>query len=301
VSYKNRVEQEFQMMTHSRFRSLFFAFSFVALFFCSPSLTNADDKKLTPEELIARHLESIGSKEALAAVKTRAIAGSVRASNRIGSAGEIIGKGVLLSQNPKLVYAMTFPSAQYPSERMAYDGATSATGFLPEGKRSNLSLFLSQQTLPLNEGLLGGSLSTAWSLLRIEQLKPRFDYKGVKKVNDKQMHILNYRQRSGSPDLKVTLYFDAATFRHLKSEYKFTIPARISVGSENSNVLQESYYLLTEEFDDFRAVDGLTLPHTHKMQLSVSTASGTLLMDWLLKVDAISHKEVFDEKSFKLN
>jgi hypothetical protein len=101
--------------------------------------------------------------------------------------------------------------------------------------------------------------------------------------------------------LKVTLYFDSTTFRHLKSEYKFTIPARIGVGSENSNAIQESYYLLTEEFDDYRTVDGLNLPHTHKMQLSVSTSTGTLLMDWLLKVDAISHKEVLDEKSFKLN
>jgi hypothetical protein len=288
------------LMTQPKVRAQAIAIGFLALFFCPFILTSADDKKLTPEELIARHIESIGSKDALAAVKTRAIAGSVRASNRIGTAGEIIGKGVFLSQSSKLIYAMTFPSTQYPSERMAYDGTTSATGFLPEGKRSNLSLFLSQQTLPLSEGLLGGTLSTAWSLLRVEQLKSRFEYKGVKKVNDKQMHVLNYRQRSGSPDLKITLYFDVATYRHLKSEYKFIIPARISVGSENSNVLQESYYLLTEEFDDFRAVDGLTLPHSHKMQLSVSTASGTLLMDWLMKVDAISHKEVFDEKSFKL-
>lgn len=289
-------------MTQPIFRTTAIALGFVALcFFSSFGLTSADDKKLTPEDLIARHIESIGSKEALAAVKTRAIAGSVRAQNRVGTAGEIVGKGVFLSQSPRLIYSMVFPSTQYPSERMAYDGTNSATGFLPEGKRSNLSLFLSQQTLPLNEGLLGGTLSTAWSLLRVEQLKSRFEYKGVKKVNDKQMHVLNYRQRSGSPDLKVTLYFDVTTFRHLKSEYKFVIPARIGVGSENSSVIQESYYLLTEEFDDFRAVDGLTLPHSHKMQLSVSTTNGTLLMDWLLKADVISHKEVFDEKSFKLN
>jgi hypothetical protein len=273
----------------------------VVFIFCSLSFASADDKKLTSEELLARHLESIGSKEAIATVKTRAIVGSVKALNRIGQAGEIIGKGVFLSENPKLIYSMKFPSSQYPSEQMTFDGSLSATGFLPEGKRSNLSLFLSQQTLPLTEGLLGGTLSTAWSLLRVEQLKSRFDYRGIKKVNDRPLHVLNYRQRSGSPDLKVTLYFDVATFRHLKSEYKFTIPARIGVGANNSNLTQESYYLLIEEFDDFRAIDGLTLPHTYKMQLSISTSNGSLLMDWLLKVDAISHKEVFDEKSFKLN
>jgi hypothetical protein len=288
-------------MIHFKFHSPMSVLTAVVFILCSFSLAAADDKKLTPEELLARHLESIGSKEAIAAVKTRALIGSVKALNRLGQAGEIIGKGVFLSESPKLIYSMKFPSTQYPSEQMAFDGSLSATGYLPEGKRSNLSLFLSQQTLPLTEGLLGGALSTSWSLLRLEQLKSRFDYRGIKKVNDRQLHVLNYRQRSGSPDLKVTLYFDVATFRHVKSEYKFTIPARIGVGANNSNLTQESYYLLIEEFDDFRAVDGLTLPHTYKMQLSISTSNGSLLMDWLLKVDAISHKEVFDEKSFKLN
>jgi hypothetical protein len=289
------------MMIHSKFRSAMCGLPTVVLILCSHSFAFADDKKLTAEELIARHLDSIGSKEALTTVKTRALIGTVKALNRLGTAGEITGKGVFLSENPKLIYSMRFPSAQYPGEQMAFDGSLSATGYLPEGKQSNLSLFLSQQTLPLTEGLLGGVLSTSWSLLRVEQLKARFDYRGIKKVNDRQLHVLNYRQRSGSPDLKVTLYFDVATFRHLKSEYKFTIPARIGVGANNSNVTQESYYLLIEEFDDFRAVDGLTLPHSHKMQLSISTSNGSLLMDWLLKVDAVSHKEVFDDKSFKIN
>jgi hypothetical protein len=288
-------------MIHSIFCSFMRGFTTIVLIFCSHSFAFADDKKLPPEELIARHLAALGSKEAIAAVKTRALSGSVKALNRLGSAGEITGNGVLLSESPKLIYSMRFPSTQYPSEQMAFDGSLAATGYLPEGKRSNLSLFLSQQTLPLTEGLLGGVLSTSWSLLRIEQLKSRFDYRGMKKVNDRQLHVLNYRKRSGSPDLKVTLYFDVASYRHLKSEYKFTIPARIGVGANNSNVTQESYYLLIEEFDDFRVVDGLTLPHTHKMQLSINTSNGSLLMDWLLKADAISHKEVFDDKSFKIN
>jgi hypothetical protein len=264
------------------------------------NVTTADDKKPKPEELIAKHLESVGSKEALAAAKTRAVSGTVRVTNRLGKAGDIIGKGLFLSETPKLLYSMKFSASQYPSEQMVFDGARSATGFLPEGKRSNLSQFLDQQSLPLKEGLLGGVLSTSWSLLRVDSLQPKFEYKGVKKVDEKQMHVLSYRQRSGSPDLKVTLYFDATTFRHLKSEYKFIIPARIGYGNENSNQIQESYYLLTEDFDEFRTVDGLTLPHRYKLQLSVSTSQGSLLMDWLMNVEAISHKEVFDDKSFKL-
>jgi hypothetical protein len=274
----------------------------VLMVFLLPWFAHAsvDDKKLKPEELIAKHLESIGSKEALEAAKTRAVSGPVRVTNRLGNAGDITGRGVFLSESPKLIYSMKFTASQYPSEQMAFDGARTATGFLPEGKRSNLSLFLDQQSLPLKEGLLGGVLSTAWSLLHLDKLQPKLEYKGVKKLDDKQMHILSYRQRSGSPDLKVTLYFDATTYRHLRSEYKFVIPARIGYGNENSNQIQESYYLLTEDFDDFRTVDGLTLPHRYKLQLSVSTSQGSLLMDWAMNIEAISHKEVFDEKTFKI-
>jgi hypothetical protein len=288
-------------MIPEKFRLRLCVYSLLVFLFTLSATASADDKKIKPEELLARHLESIGSKEALAAAKSRAIAGSVKVHNRIGGVSELLGKGVFLSENPKLIYNMKFPSNQYPSEQMAFDGAKTATGFLPEGRRSNLSLFLDQQPLPLKEGLLGGALSTAWALLRVEQLQPRLEYRGTKKIDNQQLHVLGYRQRNGSPDLKVTLYFDAATFRHVRSEYKFTIPARIGAGPNDSNAIQESYYLLTEEFSDFRAVDGLTLPHGYKMQMSVSTSNGSLLMDWFLTVDAISHKEIFDEKSFKIN
>src|SRR5687767_7589800 len=110
-------------MIHSKFRSAMCVFATGALIFCSFGFAFADDKKLTPEELIARHLDSLGSKEAIAAVKTRALIGSVKALNRLGNAGEIIGKAVMLSESPKLIYSMKFPSTQYPSEQMAFDGS----------------------------------------------------------------------------------------------------------------------------------------------------------------------------------
>jgi hypothetical protein len=132
------------------------------------------------------------------------------------------------------------------------------------------------------------------------QQQPRLDYKGLSKINGRQLHKVSYRQRKGSPDLKVTLYFDPSTFRHIRTEYQFQIGARIGIGANDSNTVQESYYLLSEDFDDFRAVDALTLPHRYKLQLSVNTSAGSLLYDWTLLVDQISHKETFDDQVFMI-
>src|ERR1043166_3432582 len=130
-----------------KFRAALVFLSALIVIVNSYAYPTVDDKKLKPEELIAKHLESIGSKEALEAAKTRAVTGTVRATRRIGNAGDIVGKGLFISESPKLLYSMKFSASQYPAEQMAFDGARSATGFLPEGKRSNLSQFLDQQSL----------------------------------------------------------------------------------------------------------------------------------------------------------
>jgi hypothetical protein len=272
-----------------------------ALFgFSSMRASLADDKKITVEQLIANHLSSIGSAEARAAIKNRFVAGSVKLVSRVGNAGNLDGKGAMASASPKLRYTMRFAAPNYPSEQMAFDGERTSTSFLPEGKRSNLALFLDQQNLPLKEGLLCGTLSTSWALFRLEQQQPKLEYKGMSKVEGRQLHKVEYRQRKGSPGLKVTLYFDPQTFQHIRTEYRFQIAARIGLGPNDSNTTQESYYLLTEDFDDFRVVDGLTLPHKYKLQLSVNTSNGSIIYDWTLAVEQVSHKETFDDQTFTI-
>ena len=260
----------------------------------------AEDKKITIEQLVSGHLESIGSAEARAASRTRFASGAVRLVGRLGSSGNLDGKGTIVSADTRLRYSMLFSAPDYPSEQMAFDGARASTGFLPKGARSNLALFLDQQNLPLKEGLICGTLSTSWALLRLEQLQPKLEYKGMSKIDGRQLHKVSYRQRKGSPDLKVTLYFDPSTFRHIRTEYRFQIGARLGLGPNDSNAVQESYYLLSEDFDDFRVVDGLTLPHKHKLQLSVNTSKGSVLYDWTLAIAEISHKETFDDQTFTI-
>ena len=257
------------------------------------------DTKLKPEDLIARHIESIGSKEAQAAAKSRVASGAITLTMRVGGAGNLTGEGILVSTGSKLRLNMKFPVIEYPGEDLAFDGSKAATGFLRTGTRSRLSAFISQQDTILKEGLLGGVLSTAWPLLRIGEQQPRLEYKGLKKVGSRELHEMNYRPRKGASELKIVLHFDPATFRHVRTQYSFMIGA--TVGSrEAPNQNPESYYSLIEDFDDFRESGGLMLPHKYRLQLSVQTGNATSLHDYNFALGQISHNEKVEEKIFTL-
>jgi hypothetical protein len=296
---------------------------FALLIFCpfSPirfETAAAQDKKLTVEELISRHLESIGNAEARSKVTSRVASGSVTLNLRVGGAGNLKGTAMMVTENPKLRFGMQFSTVDYTGEDMAFDGNKTSTGFLPQGRRSGLSAFLNSQNLPLRDGLIGGALSTAWPLLRMDQSQPKLDYRGLKKVDGRQLHEVGYRPRRGSTDLKVLLWFEPETFRHVRTRYSYEVGATIGT-REAPNQNTESYYSLTEEFSDFRTVDGLMLPHQYKLQLSIQgnspgsvTSAGpdfqgsrggppSALYDWAFTVTGISHKEKFDAQIFKIN
>ncbi len=291
-----------------RLRTLLrYQFSIIALSLSLPLLlflysiqftpASAQDKKMTADELVTRHLESIGTAEARSKAATRVASGATKFNILVGGAANVDGQAMMVSSDAKLRLGLKFPLVEYPGEDIAFDGAKATTGFLPQGRRSNLSLFLNSQDLPLKGGLLGGTLSTAWPLLRIDQSQPRLDYRGLKKVDGRQLHELSYRPRKGSTDLKVSLFFDPATFRHARTRYSFEIGATIGT-REASNQNPESYYSLAEDFDDFRAVDGLTLPHKYKLQFSAEGKSGSALQDWTITIGKIEHNAKLDDPIF---
>lgn len=260
--------------------------------------TAAQDKKLKLEEVIARHLDAIGSGEARAAAKARTVSGATALTMRLGGAGNLSGNGALASSGARLRLSMKFPAMEYTGEEIAFDGNRAATGFLPRGGRSELSAFLNQQDPPLKEGLFGGALSTAWALLRVDERQPRLEYRGLKKVDGRELHELSYRPRKGGADLKIVIHLDAA-FRHVRTKYSYQIGATIGT-RESADLNPERYYSLTEDFDDFRVVDGLTLPHQYRVQVSTQTGTRTSLYDYLMTVSRLAHNEPVSEELFTL-
>ncbi len=263
---------------------------------CAPVF--AQDKKLTIEELIAHHLDSIGSAQARALVKNRVVSGTVTLISRIGGAGNLEGQAAVASSGSKLRYSIRFPSPEYPGEQLGFDGSKVQTGHLPGGRRSPLSLYLEQQNLPIKDGLLGGTMVTGWAMLRLDELKPRLDYKGLKKIDGRQLHEVTYRPQKGSTDLKIALYFDPTTFQHVRTDYEFQVPARLGNGPNESARLQEDYYKLVEDFDDFRATDALMIPRKYRLQLRVQTSRGTNMFDWNFVIEQVSHNQALDDQIF---
>jgi hypothetical protein len=259
---------------------------------------SAQEKKLTLEELIAHHLDSIGGAQARSFPKNRVVSGTVKLISRVGTSMTIDGEAAMASSGARLRYSMKFPSPTYTGEQFGFDGSKVLTGHLPSGARSPLSLYLEQQSLMLRDGLLGGTLSTAWPLLRLDQVKPKLEYRGLKKVEGRQLHEVGYRAQKGSSDLKVTLFFDTETFRHVRTLYEFQVPARLGLGPDNSTRLQEDYYQLVEDFDDFRAVDALMIPHKYRLQLNVQTSRGSSVFDWNFNFEQVSHNQPLDEQIF---
>jgi hypothetical protein len=264
------------------------------------TLARDDKKKVSIDELISHHVAAIGSPEAIAKAKARLVTGLVKVVNRTGRGGSTEGQGLIVSLAPKVRYTMRFESLDYPAEQMAYDGDKSAVDMLPNGKRTNLALFLTQDNLPLKEGLLCGVLSTAWPFLRYAEQQPKLDYRGLKKVEGRQLHEVRYRPRKGGTELMVLLYFDPETYRHVRTTYKLEVSGRIGINPADSSTMVEGYSLLSEDFDDFRTVDGLTLPFTYKLQLQKSTAQDSSINDWTIQVDKIEHRDSLEDSVFKL-
>lgn len=269
------------------------------LFLLASCVATAQEKKVDLPELVSRHLEAVGSPAARGAIKSRFAGGTVKFLSRMGASTALDGTIGLVSFTPKLRYSIKFPSQQYPGEQLAFDGKNLDVGVLQGGRRSALGLFMQQQDLPLKEGLFGGVLSTGWPLLK-DPVAARLEYKGTKKIDGRSLHVVGYRPQKGSPDLKVTLYFDSETFRHVRSEYEFQIGARMGVGPNQSTKIPESRYLLSEDFDDFRAIDGVTLPFRCKIQLSVLASMSNILIDWTLSFNQMSHNQPIEDNVFTL-
>jgi hypothetical protein len=263
----------------------------------SPVLPFSDN--ITTETLIARHLDSIGSAEARATVKSRIATGTIVSTIRLGGAGQLSGRAVLASTGNKSLIGMTFNDIKYSNENMAFDGKTVTVGQFTPGTRSPLGQFLLSFDMVFKQGLLCGTLSSAWPLLDLRVTNPKLKYAGIKKINNQQVCVLNYYPRDSS-FLGITLFFDSETFQHVRTEYEKVVNAGMVTQNEATSREQETRYKMTEDFFDFKKEGGLSLPHGYKIQLSISNQRGSLLQDWAFTLTQFGFNEVLDDKQFNV-
>jgi hypothetical protein len=303
-------------------RSFIVLFCLTLLFgtalFIAP-VARAKDEKLKPEQLIAKHLESIGSPEALKAIKTRATAGASHITIRVGGQADMEGAGNLMSDGFALRLSLKFPALNYPGEQLAFDGSKTFVGQIAPGARSNLGSFIFTNDELLTEGLMFGTLSTSWALLNQSDRQPKLDLSGQKKSEGRSLYELRYTPKRRNGNVTAFFYFDAETFRHVRSQFKAEIvPIQSSSGgsgrgggggkggggggpSGTTERGETTKYTITEQFDDFKQVDGLTLPHAYKLDFAVDAPNGGFVGTWTYTVKQVAHNQPIEKQIFSLN
>jgi hypothetical protein len=253
------------------------------------------DQKIDPAEVVAKHLDSIGAADARARSRGTRIKGNAEVTVKLCGEGQVDGEVLLGSQGPMNLINLKFNTPAYPFELLVFDGKKfSASQFKP-GSRTCLAQFFLTNEAIFKEGLVGGILTESWPLLNLTDKNPKLEYSGLKKIGDRQLHAIKYTPRKGS-ELKIMLYFEPETFRHVRSEYTRTIYAteqrRIAGGGQGNPDLPpeqrqqasaariEAY----EEFADFKPEAGLNLPHTYKFHLSIQSEVRPAVVDWVFNL-----------------
>ena len=278
-------------------------FNLLAVVICGLTVllatASARDEKLKPEELVTKHLAAIGSAEARSRVKTRAMAGVTTFVLRLGGHGEGSGSANMLSDERRTRIGLKYASLEVPGEQLAFDGKEVSVGLVRPGQRSPRSQFVHHYEVMMRDGLLGGVLSAAWGLLDVPGRQPRLTSTGIKKIEGQRLHELKYRDRRGTTDLQISLYFEPETFRRVLTQYRLVQPSGMP-SAPGQTPPRDTFHTVMEYFDDFKEVDGLTLPHSYKLVYTIEGLNATYLGQWSISDIKIAHNAPMEDAYFSI-
>lgn len=257
-------------------------------------------QKMKPEELVAKHLDSIGTAEARSAVKSQMAVGDAVVTFVSQKNQPAQGRVVMASAGSKNFFGLSLNASDYPGERFSFDGSKSKVAGVVNGQRSYFGSFVDSNEVLLRDSLLGGALASSWALSDLANKKVKVSFDGMKKMDGKEYYVLGYSPKGGS-DVDIKLYFEKDTFRHARTEYKRTISAAIGVRPEQSSGYDETRLKVTEVYSDFRAEKGLTLPHTYKLTYSEVGQRGTREVEWAYTLTEFAFNQPMDEKTFDVD
>jgi hypothetical protein len=256
---------------------------------------------ITVEELVSRHLEAIGPASARSAVKTRVLQGAAVYRMVVGGGGHLEGKTGLVSEGRKVRYLVRFPQADYRGENVVFDGnRIGVSSSTADQHRSAFAGLITSQGVILRDGLLGGTLSTAWPLLDLQERKSKLIIEGLRKMDGRELYQVRYEPAKRA-DVEIRLYFEPDTFRHVKTVYVTSVGNNVGGDILRSSKLQPERTTLEERFSDFKTVDGVTLPSKWNLQFTWELPQGTTsVTEWDLKEDEITHNMGLDPRNFEV-
>lgn len=247
-------------------------------------------QKMKPEEVVEKHLASVGAEETRASIKNRIAGGPVVFTLSAPRIAKFNGQTIMASEGVKNMIAMIFDSSGTAQEKVVFDGSKVTVASPRPGSRGFWGDFLTTHDNIVKLGLVGGALSEAWPLYNWSEKKGALKYSGTRKSDGRTLQELEFVPK-GSSDLKIILLFDSETFQHVRSEYTrvisaglgsaSTTPSGVAAGAiDGSGQQRPTRYKMTEEFSDFKKEGGLSLPHNYKIRLELDTRGGMQIVDW---------------------
>jgi len=220
-----------------------------ALFMVARIPAAADEKpQLSGPDIINKHIQAIGGKEALAKIKSRVAIGVAKKDS------DASAPMAIMSESPNRVSAIY--QFQGFNWQLSYDGTRSV--FRPTISRAG-GVVVHKYEEMLASGTIFNGISLYNTLLAADGDATRFEAKGTKKVKNRNAYVVEMKQKGGQP---LRLYFDAENFMWLRTDYGSvritkdmqTFTNDITTKDEESTV---DFYVETTDFKD---VDGIKLP-----------------------------------------
>jgi hypothetical protein len=273
-----------------------------------------------PEDIIAKNLDSIGTADARAAVKSRGIQGTLQfkilargpVSGDEAATGDATGIWGDVSQQRESNFVMKFGSAAWRGERFVFDGdKTSFAVFTSSHRPSSFGDFIFTQDYLIKEGWLGGELSTAWALENMDFPQAKLQYLGLKKIDGRDLQAIEYHSK-GNADMSIKLYFDPQTYRHVLTVYSlvwtpgsgrktaprpgFNTPQPLIAADQG-----QTRYTVEERFSDFQTDNGVTLPHHYDLRYTREPQNGaSRTYDWDMTADKVLSNIPVDPANFQI-
>lgn len=294
---------------------------FVCLFANLTESYGNNVEEMTPEKLLAAHVKSVGRPALLEKIQSRMFLGTSNVEFIQGMRGSRKGTSVFVSQGPKVGIIMKYDDNSYPGEYFAYDGKDVTVGYMSPGQRTPIGDFVIRFNKLVKGGFMGGALTSSWPLLDVKNKKVDMKYRKAK-IEGRELHELEYHPRSGFGDIKIRMYFDLVTFRHVRTEYKVQSSNDSSFKDESTSVggskdtqmkdpdnpgtvgigqaQQESYYTLVERFEEYKRIGGLMLPHRYILEYEAEANNTTFIGHWFIDINKWAFNAAnLDQKLFR--
>jgi hypothetical protein len=253
----------------------------------------AQDKNLTAEQILARHLRSFGSTEAIAQSVNRMAVGQAD-FKMYSTQKSASGKAVLASDGKNLALFSTFDLIDYRMERIGLFSNKVSIPIVEQGHRSPLGSFLSTYDKLLENRLFGGSIFSTWVFYSTDQSGLTMDFDGKKKVGSTEAWVVKVTPKGGlGSGSYIKLFFDTKDFHHIRTLYRQSETERgfFSSGSRDDSKgkapggwdqdMANNGTTLTEDFSDFSPdAAGISLPHKYSVLLSIDGVQGSSEFKW---------------------